>query len=566
MPDVTLHWVARRVARRSRPVRTTPPIRRIRRPAARRPRRSRCLPDALDERLTETRRLGLARSSARVSSCRAASSGRATSMTAPTVSRDDTRPGGDAPPWPGRSIAWRSASRVTTTAGVRVDHHSVFGTAVSPKLAANCARRRPVSRLRASYGGGFRAPDLGQLYYRFLNPTNFYQVIGNPEPAARSLRTRCSLAASTSSSGRRARLGVNVFRNDVHDLIESVNLGFVADAGAARRRSWRAKVSIRRSARSLGRLFFTLQERRTTSRREGVELDGEVAVGHGVGWPAPTPISTRSTQDRSCAHRAQPSSGTRARRLAVRFGRARAPACARPSTARGLRRGAPPASMPSRRGLRSSMPTSHSGLPAACSPSSRPTTSPTARTPTPACCSRTAAGGDLSPGDRPHGAVWRSMELESMKGLIHPRGFAPRTPRHALSRAASSARLPPPPRLRRDIAEALRAKAGRSRGSLAAARSRRIGCCQSHACSRWRCPRPRRPTSPASCSSRTAGLRPGTPRSRRWPRTVDAIDAGEIAFGMATRADDAGRGGQAGRPRRHARSTRCRSSCRRTAR
>jgi len=27
---------------------------------------------------------------------------------------------------------------------------------------------------------GFREPDLGQLFYRFLNTTNFYQVNGNP--------------------------------------------------------------------------------------------------------------------------------------------------------------------------------------------------------------------------------------------------------------------------------------------------------------------------------------------------------------------------------------------------
>ena len=69
--------------------------------------------------------------------------------------------------------------RVTTTLGVRTDHHSEFGTAVSPKIAANARLGGGVSA-RASYGRGFRAPDIGQLYYRFLNPSSIYQVIGNP--------------------------------------------------------------------------------------------------------------------------------------------------------------------------------------------------------------------------------------------------------------------------------------------------------------------------------------------------------------------------------------------------
>ena len=68
--------------------------------------------------------------------------------------------------------------RVTTTLGLRTDHHSEFGNAVSPKIAANARLGGGVSA-RASYGRGFRAPDIGQLYYRFLNPSSIYQVIGN---------------------------------------------------------------------------------------------------------------------------------------------------------------------------------------------------------------------------------------------------------------------------------------------------------------------------------------------------------------------------------------------------
>src|SRR6185503_12826364 len=55
---------------------------------------------------------------------------------------------------------------------------------------------------------------------------------------------------------------------------------------------------------------------------------------------------------------------------------------------------------------------------------------------------------------------------DAFRHRFHPKGSAPRTPRHALSCRLAGA-LPPPPRLRRDLAESLRAKAGRSRGSLA---------------------------------------------------------------------------------------------------
>jgi outer membrane receptor for ferrienterochelin and colicins len=71
------------------------------------------------------------------------------------------------------------AGRATVTLGLRFDNHSIFGSAVSPKAGLNL-RVTDYWRICASYGRGFRAPDLGQLFYRFLNPTNFYQVIGDP--------------------------------------------------------------------------------------------------------------------------------------------------------------------------------------------------------------------------------------------------------------------------------------------------------------------------------------------------------------------------------------------------
>jgi outer membrane receptor for ferrienterochelin and colicins len=169
-------------------------------------------------------------------------------------------------------------SRVTTTLGVRFDEHSEFGSAWSPKLATNAKLGGGVS-VRASYGRGFRAPDIGQLYYRFLNPSSIYQVVGNmnlqPE-YANSLQ----VGGEYSTPGRRARFGVNVFRNDVKDLIESVSLGFPATPAQVAEifASEGLDMSFRPVA---GRLLLTYKNI-NDAVTEGVELDGEVAVVTGL--------------------------------------------------------------------------------------------------------------------------------------------------------------------------------------------------------------------------------------------------------------------------------------------
>ncbi|HYE84809.1 MAG TPA: TonB-dependent receptor [Vicinamibacterales bacterium] len=177
------------------------------------------------------------------------------------------------------STAWLQhrltiAGRVTTTLGVRTDQHSEFGGAVSPKIAANARLGAGVS-VRASYGRGFRAPDIGQLYYRFLNPSSIYQVIGNlnlqPE-YANSLQ----VGGEYATPGRRARLGVNLFRNDVRDLIESVNLGFAATPAQVTQIMQREGLDM--SFRPVaGRLLLTYKNI-NNAVTEGVEFDGELAA------------------------------------------------------------------------------------------------------------------------------------------------------------------------------------------------------------------------------------------------------------------------------------------------
>lgn len=165
-------------------------------------------------------------------------------------------------------------SRVTTTVGLRTDHHSEFGSALSPKVAAN-ARISGGASVRASYGRGFRAPDIGQLYYRFLNPSSIYQVIGNMhlEPEyAHSVQ----IGGEYATPARRARFGVNLFRNDVRDLIESVSLGFAATPAQVEQIMIREGLDL--SFRPVaGRLLLTYRNV-NDAVTEGVEFDGEFAV------------------------------------------------------------------------------------------------------------------------------------------------------------------------------------------------------------------------------------------------------------------------------------------------
>ncbi len=111
--------------------------------------------------------------------------------------------------------------RVILTLGGRYHDHSRYGAHAVPRIGALFRVTESV-RVRASFGRGFRAPDLGQLYFRFFNPTNLYQVIGNPNLQPETSRT-FQLGADY---GRRGlRFGVNLFRNDVWNLIDTQLLG-----------------------------------------------------------------------------------------------------------------------------------------------------------------------------------------------------------------------------------------------------------------------------------------------------------------------------------------------------
>ncbi|HUF50148.1 MAG TPA: TonB-dependent receptor [Longimicrobiales bacterium] len=97
------------------------------------------------------------------------------------------------------------------TAGVRLDHHSTFGTFLSPSLAASY-RLNSHLRLRGAGGTGFRVPNWTERYYE--DPAN----IGNPDlEAERFWTAELGLMVTPSAA---VRVDVAAFVRQADDLID----------------------------------------------------------------------------------------------------------------------------------------------------------------------------------------------------------------------------------------------------------------------------------------------------------------------------------------------------------
>ena len=99
------------------------------------------------------------------------------------------------------------AGGIVATVGVRYDDHSQFGSAWSPRATVAWLSSDNVWKMRASGGGAFRAPTVGELYYPFS---------GNPElKPERS--TSYELGVERYLPG--GRIEASLFWNDFRDLI-----------------------------------------------------------------------------------------------------------------------------------------------------------------------------------------------------------------------------------------------------------------------------------------------------------------------------------------------------------
>lgn len=109
---------------------------------------------------------------------------------------------------------YKPFSRLEILTGLRLDHHSDFGSHLSPNLAL---KADVFSRwqLRASFAGGFRSPSLKELHTDW-DHLGMFQIIGS-----RDLKPEVSnnLMLTLTYRPKKSEWTVNVFRNDIKNKI-----------------------------------------------------------------------------------------------------------------------------------------------------------------------------------------------------------------------------------------------------------------------------------------------------------------------------------------------------------
>lgn len=99
-------------------------------------------------------------------------------------------------------------NRLTLSGGFRYENNSQFGSNLSPKAGA-VLRLSDQHRLRFSYGEGFRAPDVSELYSEFAN-SGFFAFVGNPKLTPEESR---SYSAGWTFLHPRVRYSLDLFYN-----------------------------------------------------------------------------------------------------------------------------------------------------------------------------------------------------------------------------------------------------------------------------------------------------------------------------------------------------------------
>ena len=139
---------------------------------------------------------------------------------------------------------WQANDDFSLTVGFRYDNHSEYASQLSPKLSTRWKLTQNFS-LRASFGGGYKAPDFRQLFLNFSNPISGYSVFGTStlEAGLKQLEEsgqlseifidRASLDEIKAERAYALNIGgdwyatkhtsvrFNAFRNQVRDLIET---------------------------------------------------------------------------------------------------------------------------------------------------------------------------------------------------------------------------------------------------------------------------------------------------------------------------------------------------------
>ena len=108
--------------------------------------------------------------------------------------------------------------RLFATLGARIDDHENFGSTVTWRVAPAYLHRETDTKLKATYGTGFRAPTLFQLYGRSFFG-GFGIFAGNPNLQPEESRG-WDAGIEQGLFGRRLTVGSTYFRTDIDNLID----------------------------------------------------------------------------------------------------------------------------------------------------------------------------------------------------------------------------------------------------------------------------------------------------------------------------------------------------------
>lgn len=114
------------------------------------------------------------------------------------------------------SAEWTIADKLTLKPGVRLTYNSVYNAPIIPSF--NARYRVGDVTLRASYARGFRAPDLKELYFEFVDIN--HNILGNPNLEAEySHNTQFNAAWQHVKDQRILKLQGGLFYNHITNLI-----------------------------------------------------------------------------------------------------------------------------------------------------------------------------------------------------------------------------------------------------------------------------------------------------------------------------------------------------------
>ncbi|MCX6568704.1 MAG: TonB-dependent receptor [Candidatus Aminicenantes bacterium] len=159
---------------------------------------------------------------------------------------------------------WESGERFFVTAGVRADRHSRAGTAVTFRVAPAYLVAATGTKLKASFGTGFKSPSLYQLFA----PETSWGPVGNP--ALRPERAAgWDAGLEQSFMKERFTFGLTWFENIFRDLVDFDYAAGYINIGRARTRGLEASAKTRLG----GGIRLEASYTRLTARDEASGMD-----------------------------------------------------------------------------------------------------------------------------------------------------------------------------------------------------------------------------------------------------------------------------------------------------